>query len=134
MGFGLLYLSIYQEQILIDPATGFFNAGYTNLLVRFSEKNNLSVGSLMRFGFSDAAALEGFATKLLKLLPEDVYVIRSLPDEVVVLTLVSEKSLVHMITEDVKAVAEEGGMEVSTSYELRKSDESNGEFLWKYLH
>ena len=68
VGFGLLYLSIYQEQILTDPVTGFYSEGYSKKLISKAEKNDVSVGSLMRFKFIDAAALEGFAPQLIKLI------------------------------------------------------------------
>ena len=133
VGFGLLYLTIYREQILTDPVTGFYSGRYSKRLIALSEKNDVSVGSFMCFKFSDAAALEGFAPKLAGLISQDAYVIRTQPDEVAVLTVVSEKSLVHMIIEDVRAVSGESGMEVCASYDLRQKDESAKEFLTRHF-
>ncbi len=134
VGVALLYYSMYAEKYYIDEATGFYNAKYIEYLIDFAKNGKREFGCRMHFKFKDSGSLEGFKGDFKKMIPEDCEIIRYSPDEIIVLALVSDRALSHMITEDIKEMAEESSIAIETKYEQKDEAAATVDFLGELVN
>ncbi len=128
IGVVLLFVSIVGEERYMDPETRFYKKDFVQYLKKLVEKDKYAPCSAMTFTLSSSEGMKDFAGILKKELPDNCEPIIKSDHEVVVLTNVSEKGPLMMVTGDVEAASE-----VKGSCTLKKKKETTEEFMERVL-
>ena len=131
MGLTLLYAEIANEQSFCDRETGLYNRSYVDYMAELIEEEVFHAESIMIFDIADAENIKDFAKIIRKQVPAECEIIRYKKNQVMMISSVTEKAPLFMVSEDVKLAVEEynenhseNPMEVQIRYQLKKQKES----------
>ena len=123
IGLMLIFMSMLNEYCFEDYDTGFYNSFYLRAIRDRIEKNDYTLGSVLTFCLASAADAGHFADELHGLLPSGSDVVRKDPNTILVLTGVTDRGSLHVLTEDVEAKGKEMGISVEIKSEVKKKDQ-----------
>ncbi len=127
VGLVLLHFSMINGYCYIDEETGCYNKAYLKYLDSYTKKNNFEGGTMILF--KTANNYKGLADIILEAKPVDSDVVAMGNGELLFLSDTQRKSSIHMFIELIKDEAKEKGIEVTTSFGVRKLDETSEDFF-----
>lgn len=129
IGICMLYMGISAEIGFLDSDTGFYNRFYLTYLKDLVVSGEFKLASIITYKFDNPGDMPKFSDSLIQLLPDDCETVRIDDKTIVTLSETTDRGLVYMLSEDVRAICEEMGTVVDIDNEVKGKKEDPVDFF-----
>ena len=129
IGYTNLYMLIANEMGYRDHESGFYNPYYLSHLYKLVDNGKYQLSSIITYQIAEEVEVGKFADAIRSVLPDECDTIRTDADRFITVSESADRGYIFMLSEDVAAMAEEAGLEVSVESVTRNKKEIPADFF-----